>query len=339
MHFFGDLIKARQSKLIDTVIECQNISFRRSELKEQDWRVISRVQVVKLMWDMITSGSIGEQDAEEIIEHMFPSDVGEILESEDFDMFLYLLVEKGQISNALACTIKRLRTSVEEFKAGILYAPPTHAPRIHSNHFWEIPTQGQVGNDSYESTRQRSLRHLIEAATYQRKEWKGLYYAGAVSSFKDYYRAYECTSRRLPLPPSLHDRACDWSPNEKLLLRRGNLVLELREQLDKGILKDYGVFKEVRAALIPIRAQCSYDPEEMEKILQNKASDPENGLAIGWIPRILELHPEAEGAQLGDIFARAVQFENEEKDRLAEIENAKAEYKKYEMMVKHSQYS
>lgn len=348
MDFFGFLSKSMSFNIRDVDLKRGSITFRRNDLGRYEWDMVMRVQIVNYFLEQIypkrdidffarvRSKRIDDFDAEEIISQMLPTSANEIMDGENFDLLIDVLTEEGVLENALARKIKQLRMTKEEFDAEYTYTAPKRATRRCSPWFFNLPLHAGTQDSPFEPSRHHALRRLIEAAVYQRQEWKNVHYANAAGSFQSYYDAWIYTSQNLHVPFSLHSNVRNWTYFEERLLRRANVVLKLHEQWNKKAITDFTILKAVRASLVPVHGQGGNDFEGLETFLYSRASEPETGLKAADIPHILILHPELDDElasrdeelrRFEGLLGDALSFENAEVERRAEIRRARRAYK------------
>jgi hypothetical protein len=337
IEFFDYLGEAMVLKLDDVLFECGFIKFRLSEMSNYDWTMLARVQTLKSIVARLRTDQIDPNEAEDLMDQLFPQEADHIMGRVDLANFLNGLVEAGSLNSEVAGNIEAIQMSVQEFKAEhkFVLAPFVPAPRRVPRTFFELPLRaGARVNEHFESARYLQLLILIEAATFGHKEWRGGRYNDAEGSFGCYYKAYEYRSQGLEVPASLIDNMRDWSSAEQRLLRRGNAVLKLRERLAKGYLTDPTIFMKVRQCLIEDQG----DLEPLEVFLYHRACfESTSGLKAINIPEILILHPDLdkeieekgnENQILYRLMVEASRFVDAEIQRKAEIKAAKKAFKK-----------
>ena len=340
--FFDSLGEAIVLKLDDVLFERGPIKFRLSEMSNYDWIMLARVQTLKSIVARLHTDQIDPNEAEDLMDQLFPQEADHIMGRVDLANFLNALVKAGSLSSEVADNIKAVQISVQEFEAEhkFVVAPFVPAPRRVARTFFGLPLRaGARVNKHFESFRYLQLLVLIEAATFGHKEWRDQLYNDAEGSFECYYKAYEYTSQGLKVPASLMDNARDWSPAEQRLLRRGNAVLKLRQQLEKRSLTDPAILMKVRQSLV----ECQGDIDQLEIFLYHRACfESTSGLKAIDIPEILILHPDLdkdienygnEEQILYGLTLEASRFVNAEVQRKAELKAAKKAFKKSKFYI------
>lgn len=342
IEFFDYLGEAIVLKLNDVLLERGSIKFRLSEMSNYDWIMFARIQTLKSIVARLRADQIDPNEAEDLMDQLFPQEADHIMGRVDLANLLDSLVEAGSLSSEVAGNIKAAQMSVQEFEAEheFVAAPFVPAPRRVSLTFFELPLRaGARVNKHFESARYLQLLVLIEAATFGHKEWRDQRYNDAEGSFECYYKAYEYSSQGLKVPASLIDNVRDWSPSEQRLLRRGNAVLKLRQQLEKRSLTDSAILVKVRQSLV----ECQGDIESLEIFLYHRACfESTSGLKAIDIPEILILHPDLdkeiekngnEKQILYSLTLEASRFVDAEVQRKAELEAAKKAFKKSKFSI------
>jgi hypothetical protein len=342
IEFFDYLGEAIVLKSDDVMFERGSIKFRLSEMSNYDWIMLARIQTLKSIVARLRADQIDPNEAEDLMDQLFPQEADHIMGRADLANFLNALVKTRSLSSEVAANIKAVQMSVQEFEAEhkFVVAPFVPAPRRVLRTFFELPLRaGARVNKNFESTRYLQLLVLIEAATFGHKEWRDQRYNDAEGSFECYYKAYEYTSQGLKVPASLMDNVRDWSPAEQRLLRRGNAVLKLRQEVEKRSITDPTILTKVRQSLI----ECQGDLELLEIFLYHRACfESTSGLKAIEIPEILILHPDLdkeieensnEKQILCGLMLEASSFVDAEVRRKAELEAAKKAFKKSKFYI------
>ena len=183
--------------------------------------------------------------------------------------------------------------------------------------------------------RYMALRRLVEAAVYQREEWRNIYYPDAAGSLSEYIASFE-TQRlnRNDLAAHYDRHHRNWTYPEQRLLRSGAIIMRLQQAVDAGTL-DYPTFRFIRASLVPVQGQFAWTKaSDMEQILYERING--EGLTASDIPHITILHPsqdlrslEEEAKVFSGLLSNAWRFEDDERQRADELEQARKAYAKF----------
>ncbi|KAL6703904.1 hypothetical protein ACN47E_008940 [Coniothyrium glycines] len=316
-----------------------------------DFDRVARYNVVKDNAALVDRRLLSIEDSEDIYTQLFPEERDDILKPEYFEIFMAGLGEESIFTTQRAKEIARLGVSVEEFDKGVHFkGPKTNASNYKNNPagviIFDMPKDvarpqsslfpRPVNNQS--PGLYKELRILVEAAVYNQQHWKGYFFANARSKLADYHLAWETTQDGFLLPPHLSPYKRAWTYREIRLLQRGALLCNLLSRHESGDLTDFGILRAVRSTYVPIPAQPFFGLDDLESFLYHRILH--SGLPLHMVPEILALHPEHDAAfgqprtralAMEALVHRALDFEEEETQRLSEIE---ASLQSFEMAVK-----
>ena len=337
-------LKARhpETTMPDLILDITGVRIRTSQLSTIEHRWISRFNAITNNATLVKRRLMKSEDHEAIVTQLFPAERHHILKPEHFEIFVAGFGEEGILTRSQAKSIARLGVTVEEFDNGARFTIPAKHTRGHSHNpatlvIFDIPKQASRGIASFSphpsTTQTRDLHHylriLVEAAVYGQKFWKGYFFASARSKLNGFYQAYKISQEGWLLPANLTDYKRQWTHRETRLLERGQLICNLLKKYEAGELTDFGIVRVVRATYVQIPAQPFFNIEDLESFLYHRITD--SGLSVSKIPEILTLHPENDALfanpRLRDYITdglkeRASQYEEEEKQRLSEIETS-----------------
>jgi hypothetical protein len=315
-------------------VELQSISFRKSDLSETDWNWLNRLKICHELYHVAERQLISDDHLDIILSQLFPSNRYEVMTGPHFKVFMADFIKEATwCEKALGKKIVELQTSTEELRVGpyVDIQPPVR--RVSPN-FQALPMV-HVPSDPSRDSRLKALAYLVEEMVYECNDWHGIYYEDASGTFSKYYEAWEQTRSGVAaekLPSDLMEYHRDWTFHEQRLLRAGHLLLDLLRRVNAGVL-NVMVYRVIRGTILGIQGQPFAEFDDIESLLYTKTSEP--GLEVADIPQILILHPDLgiscphdEAKHYSGLLANASRFEEEEKARLEDIEQAKQAFAK-----------
>ncbi|ORY01808.1 hypothetical protein BCR34DRAFT_618216 [Clohesyomyces aquaticus] len=314
----------------DPVYTCKKFSVPISDIRPIEWRRVNRAVEIFKLNSLAERKVLHESDAELIILQLFPQEGRKVLRLACFEILLDTLVQSENLTHARAQRLFDLAPTLEEFLRLPNKTRP-HAPLYALPEFEQLQMEFGPRSDEFSVSRYKALVQLVEAAAYKRHDWEGIHYSDPVATLKQYYDAFEQNRQGLPVTEGILPYARDWTFAEQHVLRRGYLVTRLAEAIN-----DFSLFKIIRGSLVGIPGQPINDLFDLQGTLYARAAD--SGLRISDIPKILILHPERDSDTLviekeariySGLLADSWRFEEEEQDRLADIERAKVGFRKH----------
>lgn len=331
----------------DIVIGFGDYHLRANDLGFFEHTWIARYNYFRLFQRKLNSREISIDDYEFLVEQLFPADDAQLLDPEDFDIYLEPLVEEGIFDMDQFLLLRDLGVSQEEMDRTIHYTHPDVAPRVQArrnadNKYFRMPQRamrtGSIdlpGQPRRDDNLHQYLQLLVEAAVYKQTHYRGFYFGNAAAELGRFHQAYALSEKDKLLPPELTDYNRSWTYAESRLLERGQLLCNLLKQYQAGTITDFGVLRVVRATLVPLPGQPRFGRTYLEKMLYDRSVGA--GMAIHQIPEILSLMrehdsvmscPTVRQTMIADMQNTAVAFEAEEKIRLADIKADRRTFKK-----------
>lgn len=313
----------------DPEVRIRTFKFNKSEVSASSFKWLERIKIFEELWMIcVGHGAMDEEELEILKGQLFPTDSKDIADPTFFRVFIADFVKHGLWCNpTFGEKIVELQTTREEHDLGPLVDAPEPMSRVYTD-FERLP----VGDKS----RSRALTHLIEATVYECPEWKGVRYGDATRTFELYYAAWRLSRTGTGDPYPLEQYYRDWTYDEERLLRAGFLVLKFLRRVNEGDFSPLH-FRDIRSTFfrVPFQPHCRSD--EFGGFLYNHANldGSDQGIAVADIPRLLVLHPDLkfcceleELERYNEFLETAQEFEEEERLRLQQIEEAKVAFTK-----------
>jgi hypothetical protein len=320
----------------DPLFSSHGFQFQASQLgpTEKDW--LTRIALTRHLDHLEKQRLLHPDDSEVVKTSLFPIEKHHIRDADELYILLDGLVHETLISRSFATKATRLALTTYEFLGGPTAMGKPKAPHQQKPFHTTFFHLAQRATPS----RTTALRHLIEAAVYPMPSsvWKGVYYADARAKLLDYYAAYHCTYHdRVSTPPHLTAYKRDFSFVEQRMLLRGKLLVDMQDRFDKGLITDYGLFKNVRGNFFYLPCQPCMDADEFARFVYARVVG--SGVRSGEVPGVVVLHPEFDGVFAAGLGAEEEQrvrerleeelreFERGEGERVREVEDAVGELK------------
>jgi hypothetical protein len=330
----------------NTQVNTAYMDFRRSEMKLVDWNWCYRADAANDLALMNEFDRLSDDDKEDLTMQLFPRTELDLIQKDDWDVYLQSLVETKIIDPGFSQKLNYLQVLEREFHNGPAgeWTQPTgiDAPTIPPQ---PLPLTEEV-NDSelwYRATipsRHEKLEELIKAVVYERESWHGTEYPNAAHTLESHFQANKLTQAGSPIPDALHEYVRDFSFVEQRQLRRGQYVAELLTRHNAWEIP-LDVFREIRGTLIPSYGQPNIRAaEDWRTFLYHWASSSENGIEVNEIPHLQILHPEydecllnvaQEAKMFSGMVAEYLRFQDDEEAHVVEIKKAKKALRKVKM--------
>ncbi|KAF2278695.1 uncharacterized protein EI97DRAFT_216963 [Westerdykella ornata] len=315
----------------NSFLRLPSMGLYRHELSKNDWLWLRRAQMIWSVQKQMRRGLLAAECGEIIITQLVPEGEHQILPKQYFEVYLDFYVKEGiWCSQTLAQRILMLQVTPEELRLGPCVVLPEPVKSV-APQFQKLPIDLR-STTPVALSRFKQLLHLCEAVAYERKEWKGLAYDNGLKELQLYCAAFHATKGGQNPPADLMPHYRNWTYPEQRLLRAGELIARLLQEVNEGRF-DLAIFQVIRGTLLNVRAQPYLDLEEFEKFFYS--CGVEAGVQISEIPRILILHPEYDFQSQRDeervfsgLLANSWRFQEEEAERLRELEMAKKAYAK-----------
>ncbi|KAF2743463.1 hypothetical protein M011DRAFT_480809 [Sporormia fimetaria CBS 119925] len=306
------------------------IGFRKSQMSVNDWNWLSRGSLAFYLHKELPHGRIPEEDFDFIFTQILPDErrvkngPDYLLDRDQFRVCIDAWRREETWCTERLAEFQELQTSEEEVRAGPQVVVAAQGPPVPST-FHGLPMQEGGLN------RLHTLRRLIEAMAYERKERYGVRYENAAGFFSLYHSAWSCQQENKPLTKGLHPYARNWTTHESQLLQRGGILLSLLCRVQQG-QNDHYTYTMIRGALMYIKGQFNPDLDRFEQFLWGRALD--SGVQIDEIPMILIEHRDynrlndTERQRRLDSFVDRAESWKLDEERLKEAKQSKKAWKK-----------